>query len=206
MHVQEGEATFPSVGKLYVPLTGKQVKECTGALVGPARILTAAHCVHGDAFGGSFTIKFGQVDDEDWVEEAVGQLSNCQIPPQFLEGNHDEYDWAYCNIVRSAPKRNVRPLPLATRVGSTVDIMIIGYPADKVADYPDYPVSDTPYIEDCTATFVDNVWRYQCSTDEAMSGSPLIRSNDTHVVGNHAGAEEDIDFNYGVASVVMPQA
>ena len=208
MHVQDGEAQFPSVGRLIVAITGQNAKQCTGALVGAAQILTAAHCVHGDLFVGSFSIFFGQVAADDWVEEAVGQLSACQIPPQFLDDNdpnQDQYDWAYCNIVRSSPNENVVPIALAISVTNPVDITIVGYPAAEVDDHPTdlYPVSFTPYVEDCTATFVDNVWRYQCSTDEAMSGSPLCSSSNNVpvVVGNHAGAEIDIDFNYGVFSL-----
>ena len=206
MHVQDGDAQFPSVGRLVVQLTGQKVKQCTGALVGPAQFLTAAHCVHGDLFVGSFSIFFGQVAVDDWVEEAVGQLSACQIPSQFLDDNNDQYDWAYCTIVRSSQNANVVPIALATSVTNPVGITIVGYPAAEVADYPAdlYPVSFTPYVEGCTATFADNVWRYQCSTDEAMSGSPLCSSSNKMcvAVGNHAGAEIAIDFNYGVFSLL----
>jgi hypothetical protein len=42
-------ALFPSVGILYLQRTGGEVEQCTGVVVGDRQILTAAHCVCGNA-------------------------------------------------------------------------------------------------------------------------------------------------------------
>ena len=192
---------------MYVALNEGGEKSCTGSLVQDHQILTAAHCVHGDSFSGDFYILFGQTGEQDYYEEAKGDISHCQVPDQYKNEDADEYDWAYCVIDRPDEAEDVTPLTKASSVAAEVDMTVVGYPSAQLPGFPDYPVGYTPYAASCHAKFDGKEWLYKLATEvntEGLSGSPLLRDDDDDVFGNHAGYNEDSEQQYGVPSVVRP--
>lgn len=93
-------SAYPAVGAL---MTSGQ--HCTGTLIAPRRVLTAAHCIDQGATADMYTFALGhRTDDPDHVLDVVGLT----LHPDYQEGSLD-HDIGYLTLAEDAP---VAPMAL----------------------------------------------------------------------------------------------
>ena len=186
-----------------------QTSQCTGFLVPNQNIITAAHCLSEQVNfkPDSFIIYFGQTDESTFLEKAVGNVDDCNIPPRYTGRAGDAYDYALCPISRTNINDEVQPLMLAmSQPANQLPITMVGYPVQGNAAFPNNVARYTPYQESCDARWVNQsddlgpgeaLWFISCSAEVAQSGSPLLGRGSNGVIGSLVGAYDD--QNYGAS-------
>jgi len=181
--------------------TGKW-STCTGTLIGPKTVLTAAHCVYDLATAGwAKDIKF------------IPGATDAQNAP------HGSFDWASVNILKGFVSDydgqnygSVMPWDLAVvelqeDAGNTVGWMgfevddasemkatILSYPGDKPEGTMWQSTCDVP-----AANFGDQVFWHTCGTYSGSSGSAMwIDDGKSNLYIRGLNVAEDDKVNYGV--------
>jgi V8-like Glu-specific endopeptidase len=114
---------------------------CSGALIGPRRILTAGHCIWSlkrrAAPRRIFVIPGRR--DRDTMPYGAIEAREFWIPRRFIEGpNRNAWDWGLIVLKRGVPERlnrfmRLRPLDNAEmrRISQTGRVTVSGYPSDR---------------------------------------------------------------------------
>ena len=130
-----------AIGRVDVRI-GNRGSSCTGTLVTPTTVLTAAHCVVSDKSGTfakpsqvTFSTGFFRNRAAARVRAAAIELPrNWQLKPEMSRRDI----WADLAIIRLAqPVENVRPIPVARR-GLTREFRVLGYRFDRPDRMTDY--------------------------------------------------------------------
>ena len=175
---------FPwsSVGKIY----NSARSSCTGSVIGPDKVLTAAHCLFNRATG-----RFLQPDALHFLLGYKGgeYRSHARVASYALGPNYNpndanksiSADWAILTLMEPAPKNTV-PLPLVrTRSVIGERIMVGGFSQR----YPFKMTADT----DCAVrgTLPNGLIVHDCAVMHGVSGAPLLAATgpDVRVVGVH---------------------
>lgn len=160
-----------------IGLVENTVGECTGTLIGPSTVLTAAHCY---ATGGVFdsepvAFRLGYTED---AELAVSDITSFHIPDVWMANDESEFTGDYAFLYLSEPLgdrfgwMDIGPLTdaeiAAFATGDGPDIMQAGYSFDE----PEYLTGnlDCPFLGITANSFVS----HQCDTLVGDSGSPLF--------------------------------
>lgn len=175
VHVDSAEAPWNMIGLIEGPDS-----ICTGALVGPDIVLTAAHCTtsaHGSLSEGSFEFIAGLSGDQYLARTKVVAR---HIPDRWLSSPEDGFDFAFLFLAEPLGEKigwmEIAPLSdaesRAILDGSGKKLMQGGYS------------SDTPFVLtanlDCPLVGIrrDNLLSHRCDTLSGDSGSPIFVEDD----------------------------
>ncbi|MBE7200585.1 MAG: trypsin-like serine protease [Parafilimonas terrae] len=205
-HHQDVDATqFPwsSVAKLFNSVGGA----CTGAVIAPGRVLTAAHCLY--AFR---TKRFLQpdaihvllgYDRGDYREHA--RVVRYRIGPGYdpaSERSTAAQDWAVLELAEPLP-RSVRPLAVAAAVPTpATPIMVGGFARDRA-----YRMTADTACSVTAAAPARGLIAHGCVIGPGDSGAPLLRRTDDggfEIVGVAVGIWKTAGRSINIAASMSP--
>jgi len=198
-------STYPQIttGWLWTQDQKGNWTTCTGTLIGPKTVLTAAHCVYDHATGGwvqAMTFIPGMVDAET---APYGQFDWANV--NILKGFIDNYDGKNYG---SAMPWDLAEIELQEDLSKTVGYM--GFRVDEAKDLkatmdaysgdkPDGTMWET-HCDVPPANFGEQVFKHDCDTGSGASGASLWEDTDgkgdLYIRGINVA--EDDQNNYGV--------
>jgi len=176
------DPNYKVVAKLTFPHPLNLHGGCSGTLIGPNTILTAAHCLHGGPGGGfqwPSEVRFGACERQQGTYYAPYKI--IAFPQWMYHGNVD-YDLALIQVHGNpGAAQGVAGFGYASDASSIYDrIRVTGYPCDKNGGaYEMWGMAGE-------ADVVGNQIEYSLYTYNCQSGSGQQSTSSDMVVGVHA--------------------
>jgi V8-like Glu-specific endopeptidase len=182
---------YNSIGLLLLRF-GNGYATCTGTVVGPRHVITAAHClVDEDAKLEEVTFIPGVKDSPSNTRAPFGVFNsvNVVIPKAYSITPETEFDVGLIKLDRDLP---VPSLPIAVaphmRIRPVFTIAVAGYPGDKETG------TMWESKRSISLKFAFDEYGHDLDTVAGMSGSAM-RINDS-VIGIHSSGSTDKQGNY----------
>jgi V8-like Glu-specific endopeptidase len=169
------------------PYIVRMGRGCTGFLVSPSVVLTAAHCVYGKSIG-ELTMRIGAYTRSGTDGEARAAKS-VYVPPEYKKGGAAKYDWAVVELSEPSTMKPIKVAGLNAKVTLQKGMMVWSAGFGSGRNNKQFKFLQENAIrlvrmdEDTLGTFTDEDtkgfkarYRRTCSGD---SGAPiLLRMND----------------------------
>lgn len=163
---------WEAVGRLDVDGKGF----CTGALIAPDLVLTAAHCMYDKQSGRE--IDLSRVEFMAGLRggrpEASRRLRNAVIHPSYIQSGAEtttsqvRFDVALLQLDRPIRSTNVQPFEVSTSMRRGTEVAVVSYAQDR---------ADAPSLQEvCNILGLqDGVLIMDCDVNFGASGSPIFR-------------------------------
>jgi glutamyl endopeptidase len=194
------------VGWLYMEYPGGSAGNCSGTLIGPATVITAAHCVYDHEGGGWATNVWffpGATSSSD-LPYGGYQWADANILRGYIDNYQGEYGsvlpWDLAVVTLQPGQNGVNAGDALGWMGFMVDeatefpAEILGYPGDKPPGTMWQSKCDVP-----TDYFYDLYLVHPCDTFAGSSGSAIFQlGSDRLPYVRAVNVAEDEVINYGV--------
>jgi glutamyl endopeptidase len=172
-----------SIGLMRMSFTKLGSFICTGTVVGPRHIITAAHCIYDfktKEYVQSVKYYPGLREDFRSTKAPFGEFAakSYVINQKYITSNDADDDLAMLVFSENLP---VSPLPIGVAYQSSISISIAGYPGDKpIGELWEGYGNRYPHAKEINAV------NHNVDTVGGQSGSAVRNSN--KIVGVHSGA------------------
>eukprot|EP01024_Parvocaulis_polyphysoides_P022450 TRINITY_DN2078_c0_g1_i1.p1 TRINITY_DN2078_c0_g1~~TRINITY_DN2078_c0_g1_i1.p1 ORF type:complete len:331 (+),score=22.02 TRINITY_DN2078_c0_g1_i1:42-1034(+) len=161
-----GIEPFSAVGQI-----GLVKGRCTGTLIGPRFVLTAAHCII-NVRSGKFLDDLDFYPGRDHVVWPFGhhEWEFAFVNDQYFQNQSTTNDFGL--IVLKQPVENVQPINVNHQCGQQLEysLNIVGYPFDRNPSDAQWATGCQNVVLNCSKLTIN----HGCDTEAGMSGAPMF--------------------------------